>query len=168
MNFFITGLPRSRTSWFASFMSSGDIFCHHEAMNRCKSTEEFYEKLKLPYRLVGDADCGLAYSDFQKLNSPTLIIHRDKHEVLESLISSGITNDRSVINILTDLESRLLDLKGLHVRFEEIDSRLYEIYYHLTGDQVDENRVKLFTNMNIQPIDTSGDPESLRIWLCRS
>lgn len=124
--------------------------------------------MKLHYRLVGNSDCGLAYTDFQeKYNSPTLIIHRDKHEVLENLIENGITKDRSVINVLADLENRLLDLKGLHVPFNEIDLRLPEIYKYLTGELPDENRVRLFTNMNIQPIDTTGDEESLRIWLCR-
>lgn len=167
MNFFITGLPRSRTSWFASFMTSGDVFCYHEALNGCKSSEEFYQKLKLPYRLVGNSDCGLAYTDFQKLNAPTLIIHRDKHEVLESLVNNGITDDPSVINLLTDLEMRLLGLKGLHVRFDEIDLRLTEIFQYLTGDYPDAGRVKLFTNMNIQPIETKGSKESLEIWLCR-
>lgn len=168
MNFFITGLPRSRTSWFASFMSSGDVFCHHEALNRCKTKDEFYQKMKLPYRLVGNSDCGLAYTDFQeRFNSPTLIIHRDKYEVLESLIENWITQDRSVINLLSDLEDRLLGLRGLHVPFNEIDLRLPEIYHYLTGDIPDKNRVRLFSNMNIQPIDTSGDEESMRIWLCR-
>lgn len=168
MNFFITGLPRSRTSWFASFMTSGDIFCHHEALNGCKTRDEFYQKMKLPYRLVGNSDCGLAYTDFQeKYKAPTLIIHRYKHDVLESLIESGITDDRSVINLLSDLESRLLDLEGLHVPFEEIDLRISEIYHYLTGDIPDENRVRLFSNMNIQPIETIGSKESLEIWLCR-
>lgn len=166
MNFFITGLPRSRTSWFASFMSSGDVFCHHEALNGCKSKEEFYQKLNLPYRIVGNSDCGLAYTDFQKLNAPTLIIHRDKEEVVESLVKAGIC-DRSVINVLTDLELRLFDLNGLHVPFNEIDSRIREIYHYLTGEFPDENRIRLFSNMRIQPIDTYGSEESLRIWLCR-
>ena len=168
MNFFITGLPRSRTAWFASFMSSGDVFCYHEALNRCKTKDEFYQKMKLPYRLIGNSDCGLAYTDFlKKFNSPTVIIHRDKYEVLEDLIEKGITQDRSVINLLSDLEYRLLGLNGLHVQFNEIDLRLTEIYHYLTGELPDENRVRLYTNMNIQPIDTSGDEESMRIWLCR-
>ena len=168
MNFFITGLPRSRTSWFASFMSSGDVFCHHEALNGCKTRDEFYQKMKLPYRLVGNSDCGLSYTDFQeRFSAPTLIIHRDKYEVLENLIENGITQDRSIVNLLADLELRLMDLKGLHVSFSEIDLRLPEIYHYLTGELPDQNRVRLYTNMNIQPIDTSGDEESMRIWLCR-
>lgn len=123
--------------------------------------------MKLPYRIVGNSDCGLAYTDFQeKFNSPTLIIHRDKFEVLESLIINGIS-DRSVLGLLNDLELRLLDLKGMHVDFHEIDLRLPEIHQYLTGELPDENRARLYSNMNIQPIDTSGSEESMRIWLCR-
>lgn len=31
MRFFITGLPRSRTAWFANYMSYGDCACLHDA-----------------------------------------------------------------------------------------------------------------------------------------
>jgi hypothetical protein len=32
MNFFITGLPRSRTAWFANLFTTGSVFCWHDAL----------------------------------------------------------------------------------------------------------------------------------------
>ena len=29
-NFFITGLPRSRTAWFSTFFTGNNSFCYHE------------------------------------------------------------------------------------------------------------------------------------------
>ena len=46
-NFFITGLPRSRTAWFSAFMTASGFPCGHELINNCETIEEYKEKIRL-------------------------------------------------------------------------------------------------------------------------
>ena len=50
-NFFITGLPRSRTAWFSAFMTASGFPCGHELINNCETVEDYKEKVK-DYRIA--------------------------------------------------------------------------------------------------------------------
>lgn len=136
--FFITGLPRSRTAWMAAFLTNGEVFCAHELMNGCHSRQEFYAKMEA---VDGNSDCGLPLSNFQEVwDAPTVIIERiPNHEYLSNL-------------------------SGLRVGFSELDERMEEICAYI-GVRYDRQRHGLFSKMNIQLQEITGDPESLRIWL---
>ena len=62
-NFFIIGLPRTRTAWLANFLTNGDGFCFHEAMRTCSNLDELKAKMATECRdtvtTVGDADPSL-------------------------------------------------------------------------------------------------------------
>ncbi len=146
-NFFITGLPRSRTAWLSVFMSQGNSFCYHEAMRGCKTKQEYYDKLALEgYDYVGDSNSALTYTDYQEKypEAPLVIIHRPTVEIYESLRLLGI---RIELRTLAEYSLELRGLKGLHVEFDDIDNSLNSIFYHCTEGG---KPVNTFTEFNIQ------------------
>ena len=92
-NFFITGLPRTRTAWLSCFFTSNNVFCYHEILRYIKK-EEGIDKVisKLTNRkemYVGNSDSsmpiwGEKIHDIVK-DSPVVVIERDEKEVIESL-----------------------------------------------------------------------------------
>lgn len=94
-HFFITGLPRSRTSWLASLLSMHPgAFCHHDAMRQAVDLEGYKSWLvaNAPEhaRFVGDSDSGLPWAygkKFERLfpGSRWLFVVRDPMESAESL-----------------------------------------------------------------------------------
>jgi len=136
--FFVTGLPRSRTAWFSVFLSNGrDRFCYHELLSKCHSREDFYDAMESTekYGEVGNSDCGLPLTDFQERwpKAPTLIVHRPH-----------------AAEPIDGMRNYLRQLKGMHVEWEDIDDRLSDIHYYLTGIAANIDRVSLCKKMNIQ------------------
>lgn len=149
MKFFITGLPRSRTAWFAAFMTHDDIFCWHEALNGCLSKQDFYDRMELPFKHVGNADCGLILTNFQEKypDAPTVVIHRE--EKPEPMVG---------------MKDGLWSIIGYHVNYDDIDENLDAIHFFLTGKHANPHRVALFSKFNIQLKEITGDPRSLEVW----
>lgn len=59
-HFFITGTPRSRTSWFANWLTWGNAFCHHDLLGKVDSLAQFREEMS-GAEFVGDSDTGLVF-----------------------------------------------------------------------------------------------------------
>lgn len=143
--FYITGLPRSRTSWMALVFQAHGYFCWHEAMNDCKIKEDFIGKMSIA-PIIGDSDCGLPYCDvLDMVPGPMVIIEREPKEVQRSLQALGFT----VSNDRLDLMVAMLEsLDGLRVPFKNLDSRMKEIFQHCV--QNDPNDLKLLMMQNIK------------------
>ena len=140
--FVITGLPRSRTAWFSAYLTSGDVFCHHEAIPKNISLTGY------PY--VGTADCGyILCPDW--VNSigehKLIIIHRDVNEVMASMKKIGLEDE---IGYLPMLAEKLYKLDGFHIEFNEINKALPQIHKYLGIPDYNEERALLFIDMNIQ------------------
>lgn len=74
--FLITGLPRSRTAWWAVACSAGGRYCEHEPVSKCWHSTR-----------PGIADSGLAVHLQQivtEMKPRTLIVERPRAEVLAS------------------------------------------------------------------------------------
>ena len=131
-----------RSAWFAAYFSYGEIFCRHEAIRH---------DLDLDGALhAGTADCGyLVCPAWVKTQGEhkLVVIHRDVHEVAKSIAQLGLPD---TIGYLPELAKQLYVLDGLHIDFDDIDMRLYEIHEYLGLPGYDEGRAKLFINMNIQ------------------
>jgi hypothetical protein len=156
--FFIVGLPRSRTAWFAEYFTAMGHKCHHEFLKHCKSRDDFYNEMG---KGVGDSDCMLSLTNFQEKfpSAPTLIVHRPIGSIMKSAEKLGIDASKDLLVILNSINKNLL---GLHVDFSDIDSKLREISYFLVGDFHQEVANK-FIGTNIQnPI--TGSVESVNIW----
>jgi len=137
--FVITGLPRSRTAWFAAYLTCGDVMCYHEAIPNNNQLSAN----------TGTADCGYALCPdwVESIGRHKLvIIHRDCKEVAESMARIGLPD---TTGYLPDLDRKLQKLNGLHVDFEDIDMRLEEIHNYLDLPY-DKKRAELFSGMNIQ------------------
>lgn len=159
MKYFVTGLPRTRTTWFSAYFNGLGSLCAHEALNGCETREEFYERMNF---YDGNSDCGLVFTDFQeKFDHRTVVIHRNPGEVHASLKKIGLPMQwASIVNI-----SNLLNkLPGLHVRYEDIDERLPEITKYV-GLDYNDAVAETYKNMSITPRTITGNLRSLQIWL---
>ena len=129
--FFITGLPRSRTAWFAAFMTASGYPCLHEGINNCETFEEY--KNKVSY--ASDSNTGFFVVPNPYPKRPLLIIHRKgRMDGVEGMSHASL---------------RLKAMSGLHVEFEEIDDRIAEIFNYLTNDNIDMDIFNMFKSFNI-------------------
>lgn len=144
--FVITGLPRSRTAWFSAYLSTGDTFCHHEAI---------YHNLPMDlegYANVGNSDSGYVLrpqwgeeQDEHKI----VVIHRDIDEVRASLAAVGVFDARE---LLLDCSDKLEDLHGMHMNFNQVNDKLEDIHNYI-GVPYDPDRAKLFKTLHIEPME---------------
>jgi len=148
-NFLVLGLPRSRTAWLANFLTYDGLYCTHEGLNGFSSLAEYFDSFG---DNQGDSNTGLAifpfedyFADFKKV-----IIDRDIKRAVEfSLDTYGYDSTQ----IMENLNSRLIGAEGLHIAYDDIDSRLDEIWDHVTNKQFDETRAELLIELNIQTHD---------------
>ena len=139
---FITGLPRSRTAWFAEYF---DLL--HEGLMHCRSLEDYYEKVD---ESKGDSDTALFFKWFEIAehynNPPLLIVMRNSKDVENSLAKFGMefNSDYAISclsNIIRNYDNTML------VPFDEINDRLPEIClffgvpYDKSKDQLKDKRV---------------------------
>lgn len=165
-NFFITGLPRSRTAWLAAYFTNGDVYCYHEALNGLKSKSEFDEVMthKLGISLTGNSDSGLLLTDFNTRfpDAPIVIIERPMRDVILALWNAGIPHYEPLLALIQER----MDLRFgcLKIEYDQIDNRLPDICAHI-GVRYDKARHELFNSLNIQRKELTGDADSLKIWL---
>lgn len=92
--FLITGLPRSRTAWFATLCNTQpDTICFHEPVSKSQTWQDSLHVWNSPHRFVGISDSSLGFHLPEILESyapRTLIVRRDEHAVVASLIAQGI------------------------------------------------------------------------------
>jgi len=141
MSFIITGLPRSRTAWFAKFFTALGHPCHHELLAHSNSEDEFIIDLYLG----GNADCGMAY--YGEIALPTVIVHRPIIEVIDSLKQ---LYNKDMTKMLYALQKKLRTFKGLHVNFYDLDRQLESIVYYCTNTYPDSKIVEEFKQMTIE------------------
>jgi hypothetical protein len=151
-NFFITGLPRSRTAWLSAFMSSGDVFCHHELIKENQDVVSYANAMAKGYRVVGNADCGgMVFPDILALHDAIVIIERDPEEVIESLNKVFPEKTKETPEIVYELQKRLDMVNGLRIPYNEVNSSIKKIWEHCTGSLTgfDENRFNLMRELRI-------------------
>ena len=143
-NFFIAGLPRSRTAWLANLLTTKDSFCFHEVIGRTGMLPERTDKY------VGSAEtCSYLIPE----GSKTVIIHRSVDDCMASMAKSfDITNaELDLLRAAFEVESvALYKLSGLHIDFEDIDDNIEHIWkYLLPSIPVDLDRVAEMKRVNV-------------------
>jgi len=134
MNYLITGLPRSRTAWFAEFMG-----CPHEPivrMNNISDIDEFFEKNE------GCSDFGMGFwlgYILEKIKPRVLVIERPIEDVKKSLKSLNLDiPDTNFCELLADNISqyRANELVKV-VHFDDLNNTdvMESIFYHLRPDE---------------------------------
>jgi len=136
-----------RSAWFAAYFTQDDTLCYHEAIHGD-------DPMSVPgYKHVGTADSGYILSpDWVEANPDVklVVINRDTDDVVRSLKSIGQSDTRW---LLEAMKPRLAKLDALHIDFEDINDSLPEIHDYLGIPGYDEERARLFCNLNIQSQD---------------
>ena len=144
MKFCITGLPRSRTAWFAAYFTATGNKCAHEPFAKCE-TEQDIENVKRKY--VGISD---SFMLFVPYSGKRVVIIRDEKAVKQSLFK-GFGMDLDVSDRLISQASDILKYtEGLRVEFDDINDRLQEIHEYCVDTPYDEDIGNMFKNLNIQ------------------
>lgn len=134
----IIGLPRSRTTWLANLFTTGNSICLHDPL----LNHSFHELDTLyPGKYVGISDTSLCLAGYRALNEMPyrkVIIHRELSDVRRSL---GLPAE----------SISLYGVYGLHVKFNEIDERIREIWEYCLDIPFDQDRYDLLKDFNVQP-----------------
>jgi len=148
MSYFILGLPRSRTTWIANFLTYDGNYCHHEAINGCSSVDEYKEKIDG----CGDSTTNILMFDYEKdfPDSKIIIIHRD---IKESIEFSKKVFKSDMTEMIEKANERLNLINGLHIMFDEINDKLKDIWEYLFDSEFSPKRAAMLSGFNIQPND---------------
>lgn len=128
----------------AAFLSDGDVYCHHEALKH----DDYEERMKAPYRLVGNSDCMGMFGPEMK----TVAIMRPLREVRASLDRLGLNDD-----LLSKAYTRLVGMDALKVPFNRLDDEMERICHYL-NIPYNPTRHAMFRLLNIQTTDFSEAP----------
>jgi len=147
MNYFVIGLPRSRTAWLSVFLSQSGNYCHHEGLNGCRNIEAYKKKIGTN----GDSSTGLMLFDIHTLypDAPIVIIEKNDIELQSSINWCRRICGSESIDHIKRLNRLLSKVKGLRIQQSEINQRLPEIWAHLIGTPWDDNYANL-QDFNIQ------------------
>jgi len=158
MYFCITGLPRSRTAWFAAYFTACGVKCSHEAMRECDSIADYEELTK---SIDGNSDSSVVlYPTTEKL----VIIDRDKDDVIESLIPIfGEQHKDSIVQTIDMMIARMKKLDGLRVKFNDINDRLEEIHHYCIDAKYNDFIGNLYKDMKINTTVLSYDGNQLKM-----
>jgi len=164
LDFAVTGLGRCRTAWFAAFLSDGNVHCHHEFAKRCRTPADL-SSARVAGRVTGIADTLVWLAD-EIPAKRVVVIHRDP-AFAERFVerTTGAKVDLSVA------DEALWKVKGLHVFFDELDERMGELVWILTGYDMRPERFELFKAMKIELLDPMAEQVPLSSYweerLCR-
>lgn len=138
IKYMIIGLPRSRTTWFANLLTTGNSICLHDPLSKWSigQINNLY-----PDKYLGIADTSLYLTGVGFINSlpyKKVIIHRNYIDVCKSL---G----------LAPVRGNLSSIEGLHIEFDEIDDRIQQIWEYCLDIPFDAERCELLKDYNVQP-----------------
>ena len=134
--FYITGVPRSRTAWFAAFMTASGFPCLHEGVIGCRTLAEYKSKIEH----ISDSTTGLGILE-KYYDRPTLAI--------TGRSDRAATFAGCDVEYMKELERAQINLAQLTVPFDQIDARIEEIFLFLTGQPINLDIYSLFKTLTI-------------------
>jgi hypothetical protein len=167
MNFFITGLPRTRTAWLANLFTYGSSYCFHEPASRHGDYLGIRtEIMERQGEYIGVSDCSLPfyYQDLAETlpGQRLLIVERPIEDVMESLDAwmAGTPYDEGkLLNILNVTKEKLEWMKHYYenktVGFDELENFevIREVWDYLTpGLAFDEERTRMLSSIRLDKI----------------
>jgi hypothetical protein len=162
--FYVTGLPRSRTSWLATLLSHGDdSLCLHEPLARTAPDRLHQLFAEVETRYAGIADCGLPVvaPDLPlQIPGPILVVVRDPVEVIASLARYFGGEEDSHAGGVALLHQRLLEFLELNpdhatIPFEALDDfdSVAQAWSYLLPDiDPPKLRIRELMRMRIDPL----------------
>jgi hypothetical protein len=147
MNFIVTGLPRSGTTWVANWLTTDDTLCIHDPLYKYGLDQ--LDTIQTNKRL-GISCTGIwRFPEFLKTHpARKLIIHRDIAEINDSL-----ANEMGVPTLSQEEAESLKDIYGMHVLFSDLFNPIVakEIYEALLEKPFDAERHAYLVELNVQP-----------------
>lgn len=154
LDFIVTGLPRSGTTWLANALTRNKVLCLHDPLFKMHYDDLGEEAAKLRsygYRKVGIACTGIwQFPEYlNEFKGPLLILHRELPEINKSLRALGLPEH-------TDEQHRsLFDLNGKHVHFSKLfDYRYFPDitkFLKLGANHLDFKTHEQLTELMVQP-----------------
>jgi len=163
VRFFITGLPRSRTSWLANFFTYKDSFCFHELCQYGRDFMQLHQKMCTRVEsYVGTSDCAVPYyfDDIIQVGDTwsLAIVERDFDDIEESLVNFHGKLTGEEYKALETSKQKIDIFKNKYnpyiIKFEDLNNinKVEELWYHcIPGLEFDADRFELLNTMNIQP-----------------
>jgi len=164
-NFFITGLPRSRTSWLANFFTYNNSFCYHEATRFCTDMSDLRDLMNgHSADNVGNADPAMLYIMNDAVNAfpnaKIVLIERELHETIDSFIDFYTSYEykriQEWIEGLYEIMERIKQKYDvLTVRHDQLNQmeECRKIWNHiLPGEKFDEKRWNLLDELYINKL----------------
>jgi len=162
---FITGLPRSRTKWFAEYFNSL-VTAYHEPLDGLTDRQQFYDLVQSKCLI---SDSGLYITDFQQRypDVPTVIIQRDLLQVYSSLCN--VTDNMKelhciFLDLLLKQKKQLDKLDGMRVPYSQINEKLEAIHKYLKIP-FDQDYADRMIATNIQLSEITGSIKSYQLWV---
>lgn len=141
-NFFITGLPRSRTAWLANLLTYSTSFCWHDALTFTSTIPRLWtflcEHIRNGYDYLGNSDSALLFhrDEMVKLfpEAKWVIVERDSKEVAKSFwdqfhatYPGGPTTFEETCLMTSNLSELFQKVKNafpncLHVKFTDLEN----------------------------------------------
>lgn len=147
IDFIVTGMPRSGTTWVANWLTTDDTLCLHDPLYQYKLDE--LDTINSNKRLGISCTGMWRFTEFLKTHTAKkLIIHRDIKEINDSLV-----NEMGVPTVSEDEVESLWNISGLHVSFLDLFNPVTakNIYEYLLEKPFDFERHEYLTQLNIQP-----------------
>lgn len=148
MSFLVLGLPRSRTAWLANFLTYDGLFCYHEGLNGCNSIGDYVDKIGTN----GDSNTGLMFFDFEPYFKDSKIIVIDS-DIDKSIKFAKKVFKEDISDAMAIAKASLDKIKGLHIKYEEINDRLDAIWSYVSDKPMNKKRAENLTKLNIQVND---------------
>ena len=147
IDFMVTGMPRSGTTWVANWLTTDDTLCIHDPLYKYGLDD--FDKIESNKRLGVSCTGIWRFPEFLKAHpARKLIIHRLLNEVNDSL-----TNEMGVPTITEAEAESLRSIYGMHVLFPDLFNPIIakEIYEYLLEKPFDAERHAYLVEMNVQP-----------------
>lgn len=154
--FFITGFPRSRTAWTATYLTQGNIHCFHDGLVECdevKGLRSLFESAGKPF--VGNSDPANAlFHPFLMEAFPDanwFVIWREPKEVLKSLERLQWGCPEKIVKAWTRALEHIQGYGAFKVDFKDLSETAGILAERIDPDwEFNPLRDALFKKMNIQ------------------
>lgn len=166
--FFITGLPRSRTSWL-SVLFSDDAVCAHDLLARSKSLQDYKAKLG-----AGDSDSGLIWiyewASKEFPSSRWLLVRRNPEQSVASLLTAAHGNDWSDTAVkfsrtlpewnqaYEKVSAKMVSNGAMVLQFEDLESfePLNAASLFLRGKTLNIEKFEALNRLRIEPVQAKN------------
>lgn len=159
--FFITGLPRSRTAWFANLLTWGDVICHHDPVDLVGHTlgdfaANVINNLRGSFTPVGLSDASTLYAWREYAtafpDAKWVLIDRDARDVIRSMQQViPDFNGEAIFDLTSDMRAIKQTLNPLVVPFNDITPECcVEVARHLGIDIGPATRIRMLCDFNVQ------------------